>query len=81
MKILSRGTPGCSASQISSINFELSPLYHVAVYTYHRVPYSYRLMCDGYIENKQDCHTEQAQSLLADRIKAMLRLMEQKYVV
>ena len=37
-------------------------------------------MCDGYIENKQDCHTEETQSLLAERIKAMLRLMEQKYV-
>ena len=38
-------------------------------------------MCDGYIENKHDCHTEETQSLLAERIKAMLRLMEQKYVI
>ena len=44
-------------------------------------PNYYRLMCDGYIENKQDCHTEETQSLLAERIKAMLRLMEQKYVM
>lgn len=38
-------------------------------------------MCDGYIENKQECHTEDSQSLLAERVQVMLRLMEQKYAI
>lgn len=38
-----------------------------------------KLMCEGYADNKAECHTEESIKLLADTIQAMLRLVENKY--